>query len=101
MTTAKRTRCRTWRPQDSHVRSSGNSHAHSNADTDVCAHRREQADRERTGLLSGALLRTARLFPQAKLFEDLAQQATEGQITQRFENVSPLANLGPRSGARP
>ena len=37
----------------------------------------------------------ARLFPQTKLFEDLAQQGTEGQITQRFENVSPLANLGP------
>ena len=43
----------------------------------------------------GAPHRLARLIPLTQLVEDLAQYATEGQITQRFEDVTPLRNVGP------
>jgi hypothetical protein len=39
--------------------------------------------------------RIARTVPITGLVEDIVQFATEGRITQRFEDVSPLANLLP------
>jgi hypothetical protein len=44
--------------------------------------------------------RLARTIPLTGLLEDLAQFATEGKISQRFEDVTPLANLIPAATGR-
>lgn len=47
----------------------------------------------RSGPAAGIFHRLGRIFPQLKVMEDVAQLGTEGQITQRFSDRSPLPNI--------